>query len=53
MGPDPNPRIGSGSFQNPTGRVGSGREIIRLSRIGSDHYFPVWSDLTREDWPDP
>lgn len=53
---DPNPRVGSESFQIITGRVGSGRsgqEMLKLSRNGSGHPYPPRPDPTREVTSDP
>ena len=50
-GEDPNPRVGSGRYRNPTGRVGSGREVFKLSLIGWSHPHPTRPakfDPTRE-----
>ena len=33
-GARPNQRVGSGGFQNASGRVGSGQEVLNFSRIG-------------------
>ena len=46
IGHDPNSRVESGTFQNLTGRVGSGQEVFNFSRIASGHRHPTRPDLT-------